>query len=144
MGKRQAGRERHAIGEAAQKYDLSVDTLRYYERIGLIPPVPRTQSGLRDYDEESCSWVEFIKCMRNAGVAVEALIEYVALFRQGESTREQRKQFLMEQRQRLCSRIHEMEQTLQRLDAKIENYEKWVIPAERRLFPSQESEKNMK
>lgn len=72
------------IGEAAQKYDLSVDTLRYYERIGLIPPVPRTQSGLRDYDEESCSWVEFIKCMRNAGVAVEALIEYVALFRQGE------------------------------------------------------------
>ena len=70
--------------------------------------------------------------MRNAGVAVEALIEYVALFRQGESTREQRKQLLMEQRQRLCSRIHEMEQTLQRLDAKIENYEKWVIPAERR------------
>ena len=57
------------IGEAAQKYDLSVDTLRYYERIGLVPPVPRTQSGLWDYDEESCSWVEFIKCMRNAGVA---------------------------------------------------------------------------
>lgn len=129
------------IGEAAQKYDLSVDTLRYYERIGLIPPVPRTQSGLRDYDEESCNWVEFIKCMRNAGVAVETLIEYVALFRQGESTREQRKQLLMEQRQRLCSRIHEMEQTLQRLDAKIENYENWVVPAERRLFPSQELEK---
>ena len=129
------------IGEAAQKYDLSVETLRYYERIGLIPPVPRTQSGLRDYDEESCNWVEFIKCMRNAGVAVETLIEYVALFRQGESTREQRKQLLMEQRQRLCSRIHEMEQTLQRLDAKIENYENWVVPAERRLFPSQELEK---
>lgn len=129
------------IGEAAQKYDLSVDTLRYYERIGLIPPVPRTQSGLRDYDEESCNWVEFIKCMRNAGVAVETLIEYVALFRQGESTREQRKQLLLEQRQRLCSRIHEMEQTLQRLDAKIENYENWVVPAERRLFPSQELEK---
>ena len=65
------------IGEAAQKYDLSVDTLRYYERIGLIPPVPRTPSGLRDYDEESCGWVEFVKCMRSAGVAVEALIQYV-------------------------------------------------------------------
>ena len=132
------------IATTAEYLGISAHTLRYYERIGLIPPVPRTQSGLRDYDEESCSWVEFIKCMRNAGVAIEALIEYVALFRQGESTREQRKQLLMEQRQRLCSRIHEMEQTLQRLDAKIENYEKWVIPVERRLFPSQELEKDMK
>ena len=129
------------IGEAAQKYDLSVDTLRYYERIGLIPPVPRTPSGLRDYDEESCGWVEFVKCMRSAGVAVEALIQYVALFRQGESTREQRKHLVLEQRQWLCSRIQEMEQTLQRLDAKIDNYENWVIPAEKRLFHSQDVEK---
>ena len=124
------------IKEVSEQYDISADTLRYYERIGLIPPVPRTQSGVRDYDEASCRWVNLMKCFRKAGVQIEALIEYVALFRQGESTREQRKQLLMEQRQRLCSRIHEMEQTLQRLDAKIENYEKWVIPAERRLFPS--------
>ena len=52
------------IAEVSKKYELSADTLRYYERIGLIPPVPRTRSGIRDYDESSCGWVEVTKCMR--------------------------------------------------------------------------------
>ena len=55
------------ITEVSEKFDLSPDTLRYYERIGLIPPVPRTSGGLRDYREGDLRWVEFIKCMRNAG-----------------------------------------------------------------------------
>ena len=63
------------IAEVSRKYDISADTLRYYERIGLIPPVPRTKSGIRDYDQTSCSWIEFIKCMRAAGLQIEALIE---------------------------------------------------------------------
>ena len=74
------------ISEVSEKYGLTPDTLRYYERIGLIPPVPRTKSGLRDYDESSCNWIEFIKCMRGAGLQIEALIEYVALYQQGDST----------------------------------------------------------
>ena len=65
------------IAEVSRKYDISPDTLRYYERIGLIPPVPRSRSGIRDYDEESCGWIELMKCMRGAGVQIEALIEYV-------------------------------------------------------------------
>lgn len=79
------------IAEVSRKYEISADTLRYYERIGLIPPVPRTKSGLRDYDEESCGWVELMKCMRAAGVQIEALIEYVALFQQGDDTIDARK-----------------------------------------------------
>ena len=71
------------IAEASKKYDISADTLRYYERIGLIPPVPRTKSGIRDYDEASCGWIQLMKCMRKAGVQIEALIEYVALYQQG-------------------------------------------------------------
>ena len=74
------------IAEVGKKYDLSVDTLRYYERIGLLPPVKRNTSGFRDYGEEECNWVYFIKCMRNAGISVEALTEYVSLFQQGVST----------------------------------------------------------
>ena len=70
------------IAEASRKYGLSPDTLRYYERIGLLPPVPRNKSGIRDYDEESCRWIELMRCMRKAGVQIEALIEYVALYRQ--------------------------------------------------------------
>ena len=74
------------IAEVSKKYDISADTLRYYERIGLIPPVNRSRSGIRDYTEEDCRWVEFAKCMRGAGLQVEALIEYVALFQQGDET----------------------------------------------------------
>ena len=110
------------IAETAKKYDISADTLRYYERIGLIPPVPRTKSGIRDYDETSCGWVEFIKCMRGAGLQIEALIEYVALFQQGEATVGARKAILVEQREQLAERITQMQQTLERLDTKIAHY----------------------
>lgn len=110
------------ISEVSKKYDISTDTLRYYERIGLLPPVPRTKSGLRDYDENSCKSVEFIKCMRNAGLPIEALIEYMTLFKEGDSTAEARMAILIEQREALISRIEEMQSTLARLDRKIEMY----------------------
>ena len=85
------------IAEVSRVYQIPVDTLRYYERIGLLPPVNRNRSGFRDYTEENCSWVQFIKCMRAAGIPVEALADYVALFQQGDRTREARKQILIEQ-----------------------------------------------
>jgi len=121
------------IKEVSEKYGLSQDTLRYYERIGLIPRVSRNGSGIRDYTEEDCKWIEFIKCMRNAGVQIEALVEYVELFQQGDSTIEARKQILIEQREQLIARIKEMKRALERLNAKIEAYETKIIPAERRL-----------
>lgn len=111
------------ITEVSKKYGLSQDTLRYYERIGLIPHVNRSKSGIRDYTEESCGWVEFIKCMRGAGLPIEALIEYVTLFQQGEETVEARKNILIEQRESLKQRIEDMQKTLERLDGKIARYE---------------------
>ena len=112
------------IAETSRKYGLTADTLRYYERIGLIPPVPRTKSGVRDYDEESCRWIELVKCMRSAGVQIEALIEYGALCRQGKGTEERRKEILVEQRSLLLSRMEKMRQSLERLDYKIANYDR--------------------
>ena len=111
------------IKEVSQKYELSQDTLRYYERIGLLPPVPRNKSGVRNYDEESCNWIEFIKCMRGAGLPIEALIEYVELFRRGDETIETRKNLLIEQRKLLAEKVEHMQKTLERLDYKIANYE---------------------
>ena len=78
------------IAEVSRKYDITADTLRYYERIGLIPHVPRSKSGIRDYDEASCRWIELMKCMRKAGVQIEALIAYVALYQKGDSKLENR------------------------------------------------------
>ena len=121
------------IAQVADKYGITPDTLRYYERIGLIPPVPRTKSGIRDYNEESCGWVELMKCMRRAGVQIEALIEYVALFQQGESTLQARKALLVEQRDQLMERMAEMQASLDRLNLKIERYEQDMVEAERKL-----------
>lgn len=121
------------IAEVSRKYDISADTLRYYERIGLIPPVPRTRGGLRDYGEESCGWIQLMKCMRAAGVQIEALIEYVALFQQGDATVDARKAILIEQRAQLIERMEEMQASLDRLNDKIERYEQGLMLVEQDL-----------
>lgn len=120
------------IAETSKKYNITADTLRYYERIGIIPPVPRTKGGIRDYDEASCRWIELMKCLRSAGVQIEALIEYAALCRQGEGTEERRKEILMEQRDQLLARMEEMQNSLDRLNYKIENYDKILRGREER------------
>ena len=86
--------------------------------------MPRNKSGIRDYDEVSLGWVELMKCMRSAGVGIEALIEYAALCQQGKGTEKRRKEILMEQRELLLTRMNEMQTSLDRLNYKIENYEK--------------------
>ena len=121
------------IAEVSKKYGLSADTLRYYERIGLIPGVRRKDNGIRDYSESDCNWVEFIKCMRAAGIQVEALIEYVALFQQGDDTQEARKQILLEQREQLLARMEDMQRTLARLDKKIAHYDECLRFTEKKL-----------
>ncbi len=69
------------IREVCEKYNLKPDTLRYYERVGVIPEVKRTAGGIRDYQEENIGWVEKAVCMRNAGVPIEMLVEYMRLYR---------------------------------------------------------------
>ena len=121
------------IAEVSRKYDISADTLRYYGRIGRIPPVPRTRGGLRDYGEESCGWIQLMKCMRAAGVQIEALIEYVDLFQQGDATLDARKALLVEQRDQLVSRMAEMQASLDLLNQKIDRYEQGMMTAEQQL-----------
>lgn len=123
------------IKEVSEQYDISADTLRYYERIGLIPPVPRTKSGIRDYDEDSCRWITMMKCFRKAGVQIEALIDYVDLFRQGDATEAARKAILVEQREQLIKRMEEIRASLELLDEKIARYEKGLMKVENHLRP---------
>lgn len=125
------------ISEAGQLYGLTADTLRYYERIGLIPGIKRSAGGIREYDEEALRWIGFIKCMRGAGLPIETLIEYVSLFEKGDSTIEARKELLVEQRDLLNTRIREMQETLKRLNSKIEHYEQSILPKEKKLIFSE-------
>lgn len=121
------------IAEVSKQYGLSADTLRYYERIGLLSGITRNASGIRDYSETDCARVQFVKCMRGAGVSIEALIEYMALFEQGDKTTAARKALLEEQRDLVQARIADMQAGLDRLNYKIENYEQIMLTSEEGL-----------
>ena len=129
------------IAEVGSKYGLTPDTLRYYERVGLIPGVARTPGGIRDYGDTDCRWIEFIKCMRGAGLPVEVLIEYVSMFQQGDATYDARKALLIEQRRVLAEKVSQLQSTLDRLDKKIERYEKMIFPAEQELSKKGDKQK---
>ena len=126
------------IAEVSEQYGISSDTLRYYERIGLIPPVNRNGSGVRDYNELDIRRVEFAKCMRSAGLPVEVLIEYMDLVQQGDRTIEARKEILKEQRELLVSRMQEMQKTLDILDHKIDVYENAVLKKEKEIIQTED------
>ena len=121
------------IAEVCKKYDLTADSIRYYERIGLIPTIPRTKNGIRDFDEESCRWIEFIKCMRSAGMEIEILLEYVKLFKQGKNTVVARKELLEEQREKLLKKQKDINATIKRLNYKLELYDE-IISGKRKDF----------
>jgi len=115
------------ITGVSKKFDLSPTTLRYYERIGMIPSVTRTKSGIRDYSEEDCQWVAFIKCMRDVGMPIEVLIEYVPLFQQGDATKEARRDLLVNHRDQLVERIIQMQKVVDRLNTKIERLNQSLV-----------------
>ena len=111
------------IKEVSEKYGISQDTLRYYERIKMIPKVTRTKSGIRDYQKEDLRWVELAICMRSAGLPIEVMIEYVELFQQGDETIPARLELLCAQMQILNEQKNQIEETMKRLSYKIEHYE---------------------
>jgi len=121
------------ISKVSERCGISSDSLRYYERIGLIPPINRNESGIRDYSEIDVKRVEFIKCMRSAGLSIETLIEYYGLVQQGDQTIEARKEILKEQRKQLVAKMEEMQKTLDLLDYKIDVYENVLLKKEKEL-----------
>ena len=111
------------ISEAAKISGLTAATLRYYESEGLIPPVTRKNGGVRDYQKDDLGWIDFIKCMRSAGMSVESLIEYTTLFRNGEQSDEARKNILIRERDQLIAKQKEISETIERLNGKIKSFE---------------------
>ncbi|URN93767.1 MAG: MerR family transcriptional regulator [Candidatus Pristimantibacillus lignocellulolyticus] len=121
------------IAEVSKTFDLTQDTLRYYEKVGLIPRVNRNSKGIRHYTEDDCRWVDFIKCMRNSGLPVATLIEYVRLYQQGDESIPTRKNLLIEQRNQLALKMKEMKKVFERLNGKIDTYEQTILEKEKAL-----------
>lgn len=110
------------IKKAAEEVGLSADTIRYYERIGLVPPITRTSSGIRNLKKTDIEALEFVKCFRSSGVSVESLIEYMSLFQKGDSTRQARLEILQDEYDKMQERYDDLGKALHRLEDKIQGY----------------------
>lgn len=113
-----------AIQEVAEKYEVSKDTLRYYEKEGLIGPITKNSSGIREYNDHDLDRIEFVKCMRGAGLSIAVLKEYIKLYDEGETTKDARLALLEHERALLKEKIDCMKEAYKKLEYKIEYYKK--------------------
>lgn len=115
------------IKEVATNFNLTPDTLRYYEKVGLLKPILKNSSGIRDYQEEDLNRIEFVKCMRDAGISIDVLKEYLELFEHGDTTLSDCRALLVGERKKLEQRIKDMEEALHKLEYKIELYDSQLL-----------------
>lgn len=116
------------IREIAAKTNMSTDTLRYYERIGLLPPVPRNAAGIRNYDEYFVNFINFIKKLKASGMSLEHIIDYIRLAEMGDATIQERKKLLAEARETLLDKINSLQLVAELADYKLRNYENLLQP----------------
>lgn len=110
------------VKEICEKYDITADTLRFYEKIGVIPTVNRTSGGKRNYTDGDVNWVENAICMRNAGVPIKMIAEYVKLYQAGDSTISDRRKLLEDAKLEIVKAIESQKEALNLLNYKIEKY----------------------
>lgn len=110
------------IKEASEITGISVDNLRYYERIGLIPPIPRNKSGIRDYDKRAIHWILFVMQFKEIGMPLETIIEYIKLANSDYSTKEIRHAMLLDFKKSLEVKMSELQRCLDVTNDKIENF----------------------
>jgi DNA-binding transcriptional MerR regulator len=114
----------YAIAQAAERSGLSIDTLRYYERIGLVDPPARDSGGRRSYSDEDLAWLGFLTKLRTTGMPIRMMREYAQLrAKQGMGTEARRRQMLVDHRKDVLDRIAELQGCLETLNHKISNYD---------------------
>ena len=114
------------IKEVCSKYNITPDTIRYYEKVGVIPTISRTNGGTRIFTEEDILWIENAVCMRSSGVSIEAIIEYVRLYQMGDSTFKERRELLNREREKLIMARKNLNETISRLEFKISKYDEAI------------------
>ncbi|MBQ6484530.1 MAG: MerR family transcriptional regulator [Carnobacterium sp.] len=108
------------IKEVSKKTNTSENTIRYYERMGLIPVIKRTNAGIRWFDEEDLKWILFVKQMMEVNLSIEGLIDYATLVVQDNATDQARIEILTEQKMQLQEQIVLLEKAKLRIDCELE------------------------
>jgi len=116
-------------GQTAQRSGFSLDTLRYYERIGLLDHVERTASGHRRFGEDDLEWLEVLRCLRDTGMPIAQMCRYAELARGGEATFAERLGLLTEHDALVQERIAVLRAQREHLQEKIDWYRRHMEPA---------------
>lgn len=124
------------ISDVSEKTGLAIDNLRYYERIGLIPPIPRNKLGVREYDERAIHWIEFVLKFKQAGASLEAIIDYIKLAQSEEDSKEARREILFEIKNDLESKISKLQKCMELTEYKIEHYDNLCNPVTEDMIES--------
>jgi len=125
------------IKEVSDTLGVRPETIRYWEKVGLVHPSERTESGYRDYDEVMVEWIRYIKCLRAIDVPIKNIKKYIDLFAVGDSTITERKNILIEQRDSLIKQMNDLQMSLDFANHKIDNYENMILPDENKFKTDQ-------
>lgn len=117
----------YTIGEVAQRTGLSIDTLRYYERIELLVDIQRTTSGHRCYSEEDIGWLDLLICLRTTGMPIADMQRFAHLVRAGDHSKPERAELLREHRRNVLEKIDAMQKKLEIVDGKIAYYSQFEV-----------------
>jgi DNA-binding transcriptional MerR regulator len=111
------------IQDAATETGVSRDTLRYYEKIGILPGIARSQSGHRRFSDDDMGWIKLVQCLRATGMPIEDLHTYAELMQQGDSTAAERLRLLQDHRRRIKADMAELATALELVERKISGYD---------------------
>ena len=113
----------YTVGEMAKRLDVPTSTLRYYDKEVLLPFVERSSGGIRMFQDKDMEWLQVIRCMKQAGMPLKAIREYIQLAMQGDETISQRLDLFRKQREVLQEKMVELQRTMEALDYKCWYYE---------------------
>ncbi len=119
------------IHEVSERFQLSIPTLRYYEEIGLLGNIQRSENKTRIYTEKDIERLDFILCFKKAGLGLKQIKEYLDLCDEGDETLERRKEILEVQREYLIDQIDQLQTSLKRLEKKIDGYQNLILEKEK-------------
>ena len=112
----------YTIKEVSDRTGLSIYTLRYYDKEGLLPLIKRTPSGIRKFSDNDIAWIGLICCLKNSGMSIDHVKKFMNLCLKGEETAENRKEMLLEHKEHILQQMNELQNSLSTVNYKINHY----------------------
>ncbi|HEX9026057.1 MAG TPA: MerR family transcriptional regulator [Clostridium sp.] len=113
----------YSIAQVAEKTHLTAHTLRYYEKEGLLPFVDRSDSGNRDFKDKDLEWLELICCLKNTGMPIKQIKEFIRLCLKGDNTLDIRREIFITHREEVINQMAELQKNLDKINCKINYYD---------------------